>query len=191
MMRFSLKNLGFLLLLGAFGFLFPLAAQDMSQTIYQFEMQSLAGEPVSLQNYEGKVVVLVNTASRCGLTPQYADLQETYKAYKDKGLVVLGFPANNFAGQEPGTDAEIQNFCQLNYGVDFPMFSKISVKGEDQHPLYQFLTSKEQNGVLDATMQWNFQKFLVDKQGKVVAVIPPTTKIDDPEVIEQIEGLLN
>lgn len=163
----------------------------MSQTIYQFEMQSLAGEPVSLQNYEGKVVVLVNTASRCGLTPQYADLQETYKAYKDKGLVVLGFPANNFAGQEPGTDAEIQNFCQLNYGVDFPMFSKISVKGEDQHPLYQFLTSKEQNGVLDATMQWNFQKFLVDKQGKVVAVIPPTTKIDDPEVIEQIEGLLN
>jgi len=179
------------LLFGAFGFLFPLAAQDMSQTIYQFEMQSLAGEPVSLQDYEGKVVVLVNTASRCGLTPQYADLQETYKAYKDKGLVVLGFPANNFAGQEPGTNAEIQNFCQLNYGVDFPMFSKISVKGEDQHPLYQFLTSKEQNGVLDATMQWNFQKFLVDKQGKVVAVIPPTTKIDDPEVIEQIEGLLN
>lgn len=166
-------------------------AQNMKNTIYQFEMETLAGEQRSLSEYEGKVVLLVNTASKCGLTPQYVDLQATYEKYKDQGLVILGFPANNFAGQEPGTNAEIQDFCRVNYGVEFPMFAKISVKGDDQHPLYQFLTSKDQNGVLDATMQWNFQKFLVGRDGKVVEVIAPQTSVNDPEVVQQLEALLN
>ncbi len=168
-------------------------SQNMSndQTIYQFEMDNLQGEPVSLETYKDKVVLVVNVASKCGLTPQYKDLQETYAKYKDKGLVILGFPANNFAGQEPGTNSEIEQFCQLNYGVDFPMFSKISVKGSDQHPFYQFLTQKAKNGVLDAEMAWNFQKFLIGKDGKVKEVIPPTTKVTSNEIVESIEGLLN
>ncbi len=167
-------------------------AQDMSEaTIYQFEMNSLQGQPVSLESYKGKVVLIVNVASKCGLTPQYVELQETYTKYKDQGLVILGFPANNFAGQEPGTNEEIEQFCRLNYGVDFPMFSKISVKGDDQHPLYQFLTQKDQNGVLDAEMQWNFQKFLVDKDGKLVEVIAPMTKVTEEGVVQKIETLLN
>lgn len=161
------------------------------QTIYQFEMDNLQGEPVALESYKDKVVLIVNVASKCGLTPQYADLQETYTKYKDQGLVILGFPANNFAGQEPGTNDEIQQFCQLNYGVDFPMFSKVSVKGEDQHPFYQYLTQKDKNGVLDAEMQWNFQKFLVGKDGKVIQMIPPMTKVTDEEIVKKIEDLLN
>lgn len=161
------------------------------QTIYQFEMDNLKGESVALDSYKDKVVLIVNVASKCGLTPQYADLQETYAKYKDQGLVILGFPANNFAGQEPGSNDEIQQFCQLNYGVDFPMFSKISVKGEDQHPFYQYLTQKARNGVLDAEMQWNFQKFLVGKDGKLIQMIPPMTKVTDEEIVKTIEDLLN
>ena len=169
------------------------SAQNMSdpETIYQFEMTSLQGESVSLEEYKGKVVLLVNVASKCGLTPQYEDLQATYTKYKDEGLVILGFPANNFAWQEPGSDQEIEQFCTKNYGVDFPMFSKISVKGKDQHPLYQFLTQKEKNGVLDAKMKWNFQKFLVGKDGKLISVIDPRTKVTEEEVVTEIEGLLN
>lgn len=161
------------------------------KTIYQFEMDNLQGEPVSLESYKDKVVIIVNVASQCGLTPQYVDLQETYTKYKDQGLVILGFPANNFGAQEPGTNDEIGQFCRLNYGVDFPMFSKISVKGEDQHPFYQFLTQKEKNGVLDAEMAWNFQKFLVGKDGQLIQVISPTARVTDEEVVKAIESLLN
>lgn len=166
-------------------------SMDKNQSIHQFEMESLQGVNTPLSNYKDKVVLIVNVASKCGLTPQYVDLQETYDKYKDQGLVILGFPANNFGAQEPGSDQEIENFCRVNYGVTFPMFSKISVKGDDQHPLYQFLTQKEKNGILDAEMQWNFQKFLVGKDGRVLEVISPTTKVDDPELLGRIEALLN
>lgn len=164
---------------------------NTDNTIYQFEMASLSGEATPLDTYKHKVVLIVNVASKCGLTPQYEDLQATYDKYKDQGLVILGFPANNFMGQEPGTNEEIEDFCRVNYGVTFPMFSKISVKGEDQDPLYQFLTQKALNGAIDAEVQWNFQKFLVDKSGKLVEVIAPSTKVTDPAVVQQIESLLN
>ena len=164
---------------------------DMSQSIHQFEMQNIQGEMVSLEAYKDQVVLVVNVASKCGLTPQYKDLQEVYDQYKDQGLVILGFPANNFMGQEPGTDEEIASFCEVNYGVSFPMFSKISVKGKDIHPLYDFLTDEEQNGVHDGKIKWNFQKFLVGKDGKVVKSFAPTTSVKDEKVITQIEALLN
>lgn len=178
------------LLLGLFSFSI---AQDMStdKTIYQFEMTSLQGETIALDHFKDKVVLIVNVASKCGLTPQYVDLQETYDQYKDQGLVILGFPANNFAGQEPGSDTEIQQFCHINYGVTFQMFSKISVKGEDQHPLYQFLTQKDKNGMADSEMQWNFQKFLIGKDGHLIETIAPTTKVTDEAIVNKIEALLN
>lgn len=164
---------------------------DMSHSIHQFEMQNIRGEMVSLESYKDQVVLVVNVASKCGLTPQYKDLEEVYQQYKDQGLVILGFPANNFMGQEPGTDSEIESFCSVNYGVSFPMFSKISVKGKDIHPLYDFLTDKEQNGVHDKKIKWNFQKFLVDKSGNVVQSIPPTKSVKDDDIIGNIENLLN
>ncbi len=159
-------------------------------TIYQFTMQSIEGEDVSLEQYKGKVVLIVNVASKCGLTPQYKDLQALYDQKADKGLVILGFPANNFAGQEPGSDDEIATFCEKNYGVTFPMFSKISVKGDDMHPLYQFLTQKEMNGVSDSKVKWNFQKYLVSKDGKLVEVISPTTSVLEESVQSKIDALL-
>lgn len=160
------------------------------KTVYQFTMDSITGEAVPLSNYKGKVLVIVNTASKCGLTPQYADLEKFYKQYHSQGLEVLGFPANNFLKQEPGTDEEILAFCDKNYGVTFPMFSKISVKGKDQHPLYQFLTQEELNGHVDEEVSWNFQKFLINRKGEVVAAISPKTGIYDKEVVAQIEQLL-
>lgn len=166
-------------------------AQKMDQTIYQFNMTSIDGENVDLSQYKGKVLIVVNTASECGLTPQYEHLQAFWDSYKDKGVVILGFPANNFGGQEPGSDTEIKGFCQRNYGVTFPMFSKISVTGSDQHPLYQFLTQKKLNGVQDSEVQWNFQKYLIGKDGKLAAVISPGNSVQDDAVKKQIEGLLN
>ena len=164
---------------------------DMSRSIHQFEMKSLQGKMIPLETYKDKVVLVVNVASKCGLTPQYKDLQEVYDKYKDQGLVILGFPANNFMRQEPGTDEEIQSFCSINYGVTFPMFSKISVKGKDIHPLYDFLTDEEKNGVYDGKIKWNFQKFLVGKDGQVIRSIPPTTSVKDEDILSEIEGLLN
>ncbi|MEM6270201.1 MAG: glutathione peroxidase [Bacteroidota bacterium] len=163
----------------------------MDQTIYQFTMKDISGNDVSLENYKGKVVLIVNTASRCGLTGQYEHLQALYEEWKDEDFVILGFPANNFMGQEPGTNEEIAGFCKANYGVSFPMFSKISVKGKNQHPLYQFLTQKGQNGVLDANMKWNFQKFLIGKDGRVSAVFDPRTKVTEPEVQSALKAALN
>lgn len=140
-------------------------------TIHQFKVTSINGETLDLSKFKGKYVLIVNTASKCGYTKQYADLQKLYDTYSSK-LVVIGFPANNFGGQEPGSNQEIQAFCKANYGVTFPMAEKISVKGADKHPLFQWLTSKSENGVMDAEIKWNFTKFLVDPKGKLVTVFP-------------------
>jgi len=161
-----------------------------SNSVHQFTMTNIDGESVSLEQYKGKVILIVNTASKCGLTPQYKDLEALYEAKKDEGLVILGFPANNFASQEPGSDTEIAAFCEKNYGVSFPMFSKISVKGKDMHPLYQFLTQKAKNGVEDSEVSWNFQKYLLDQNGVLQAVISPRTSVSDADVMSQINGLL-
>jgi glutathione peroxidase len=132
--------------------------------------------------------MIVNTASKCGLTPQYKELEALYQQYKDKDFVIIGFPANNFLKQEPGTNEEIATFCQVNYGVSFPMMSKISVKGKDMHPLYQFLTQKSKNGVADSKVSWNFQKYLIGKDGHLEKVIDPKTLPNDLEVIQWINA---
>ncbi len=160
--------------------------KQVEQTsIYDFTMTSLEGEEVPLSDYEGKVVVIVNTASKCGLTPQYASLEKYYEENKNRGVVILGFPANNFMRQEPGSDEEIARFCQKNYGVSFPMFSKISVKGKDQAPLYQYLTAATGD-----TVKWNFQKYIIGKDGKVITSISPRQTIDDPKTTAIIDKAL-
>jgi glutathione peroxidase len=153
-------------------------------------MKSIDGEAVELKDFKGKVVLMVNVASKCGLTPQYEALQALYAEYEDRGFVVLGFPANNFGSQEPGSNPEIKEFCTLNYGVTFPMFAKISVKGEDQHPLYAFLTGSGSNPRFGGEIRWNFTKFLLDREGNVVARFEPRTKPDSPEVVSAIESAL-
>lgn len=185
-----LSRLTILLLAFTFFSFTQSTAQSMDQTIYQFTMDDISGNPVSLKTFEGKVVLMVNVASECGLTPQYEQLQALYEQYSEKGLVILGFPANNFGAQEPGSNETIQSFCKLNYGVTFPMFSKISVKGEDQDPLYQFLCSKDKNGVTDASVKWNFQKFLIGKNGHLLEVIEPTTLVSDEKVQNSIAQAL-
>lgn len=166
-------------------------AQNENKTVYQFTMNDIDEKPVDLSKYKGKVILIVNVASKCGHTPQYEDLQALYDKNKDKDFVILGFPANNFLSQEPGTDADIKTFCTKNYGVTFPMFSKISVKGKDMAPLYKFLTSKEENGVVDAPVKWNFQKFLIDKEGRVVTFFSPGTKVTDKEFTEVFSKFIN
>ena len=179
-------------ILNSFGFLnaqnnFP----ELTETsVYDFRMKTLSGSEKSLEDYKGKVMLIVNVASKCGLTPQYKDLESTYAKYKDQGLAVLGFPANDFLLQEPGTDKEIGEFCQVNYGVTFDMFSKICVKGPEMHPLYQFLTQEKYNKLEDADIKWNFQKFLVDKKGTIRRVIGPKTHVTDEEIVNEIESLL-
>lgn len=138
-------------------------------SFYDFKVKDIDGKDVKLKKYKGSVLLVVNTASKCGYTPQYEGLQATFDKFKDKGLVVLGFPANNFGGQEPGTAAEIKEFCESKYKVTFPMFAKISVKGEDQEPLYSYLTSKETNPLFAGEISWNFNKFLIDRKGNIVA----------------------
>lgn len=140
---------------------------DDSKTVYQFKMKDIDGQPVDLQKYEGKVLLIVNVASECGYTPQYAGLEEIYKKYRDRGFEILGFPANNFGGQEPGTNAQIKQFCRVQKGATFPMFSKISVKGSDQDPLFAFLT-REENSDFTGSIKWNFEKFLISRDGKLL-----------------------
>ena len=154
-------------------------------SIQEFTLNSIDGSPVPLSTYKGKIALVVNVASQCGYTPQYEGLEALYKKYRDKGFVILGFPANNFGGQEPGTNAEIKTFCTRNYKVDFPMFSKISVKGSDQAPLYQYLT-KTSGGEI----QWNFTKFLVDRDGKVLQRFESDVEPESPEVIKAVEAAL-
>lgn len=166
------------------------AQKNMDKTIYQFTLNDIHGTPVSLEAYKGKVVLIVNVASECGLTPQYEDLQALYNAKSEEGLVVLGFPANNFMGQEPGTDEEIASFCSSKFGVNFPMFSKIDVIGDDQHPLYEFLTKKELNGKIDSEVTWNFQKYLIGRNGELITTFKPRTKVDSEEAVQAINAAL-
>ena len=158
--------------------------------VLDHKVKDINGKEVDLAQYRGKVVMLVNVASKCGLTPQYQQLVALYHQYKDQGFVVLGFPANNFMGQEPGTEAEIKEFCSTTYKVDFPLFSKISVKGDDIHPLYAELTSEEQNPGFGGEIGWNFAKFLVDREGRVVARFDPRTKPDAEHVVSAVEAQL-
>ncbi|MGA2328438.1 MAG: glutathione peroxidase [Bryobacteraceae bacterium] len=158
--------------------------------IYDFTLNSIDGQPAPLAAYQGKVLLLVNVASRCGFTPQYAGLEKIYREYKDRGLVVLGFPANNFAAQEPGTNEEIKSFCSRTYNVSFPLYAKSSVKGDNINPLYRFLTDKSQNPKTGGDIRWNFTKFLIGRDGTVMARFEPIVAPDSPEVATAIEKAL-
>ena len=155
------------------------------QSIYDFKVEGLEGGTIDFATFKGKKILVVNTASECGFTPQYKELQSLYEQYKEK-LVIVGFPANNFGGQEPGSAAQIKVFCEKNYGVTFPMAAKISVKGSDMAPLYKWLTSKEANGVLDAEIGWNFNKFLIDEKGHMVAYFPCKVKPMGEEITSKL-----
>lgn len=160
------------------------------KNIYSFTLKDIKGEEVSLEAYKGKVLLIVNTASKCGFTPQLLDLEELYQEYKEKGLEVLGFPSNDFGAQEPLEGEAIQEFCAINYGVSFKIFEKTHVKGEDQHELFQYLSNKNQNGVLNSTPKWNFHKYLVDRDGKLVDYYYSTTNPNGKKIRKAIETLL-
>jgi glutathione peroxidase len=164
-----------------------LAGSAQASGFYDFKVKTLEGGDFDFSSLKGKKVMIVNTASKCGNTPQYKDLEATYEKYQGD-LVIIGFPANNFAGQEPGSAAEIRKFCTENYGVTFPMMAKISVKGDDMAPLYRWLTSKEKNGVMDSEVKWNFQKYLIDENGKLVDVVNPKDKVTDDKVTAWISS---
>jgi glutathione peroxidase len=159
-------------------------------TIYQFAPERIGGKKQDLSEYRGQVLLVVNTASECGFTPQFEGLEELYKDYKDQGFTILGFPSNEFQNQEPLEGEEIENFCTVNYGVSFPIFNKIQVKGTDTHPLFKFLSNKKQNGNVSSTPRWNFHKYLVDRNGKVVDFFYPFTKPKAKRVTKAIEELL-
>ncbi len=156
------------------------------KSIYDYKVEGLDGKEINFADFKGKKILIVNTASECGFTPQYADLETLSKDYKDK-LVVIGFPANNFGGQEPGSNAEIGAFCQKNYGVSFPMAAKVSVKGDDTAPIFKYLTEKELNGVKNTTILWNFTKFLVDENGKLIDSFISTTKPTDDAITKYLK----
>jgi glutathione peroxidase len=160
-------------------------------SVYDFTLNSIDGHSAPISAYKGKVLLLVNVASKCGFTPQYKQLEGLYEKYKDQGLVVIGFPANNFGGQEPGSNEEIKDFCSRTYDVKFPMYGKISVKGDDKAPLYQFLTDKGANPETGGEIKWNFTKFLVDRNGKIVARYESQIKPDSEPVIAAIEKALH
>lgn len=166
-------------------------AQENTKTIYDFLITDISGETTSLAKYKGKTLLIVNVASKCGLTPQYADLQALYDEYSEKDFEILAFPANNFMHQEPGTNQEIRSFCTSQYGVTFPVFGKLSVKGSDIDPLYKYLTQKEENGVIDAPITWNFQKFLIDKEGNIITTFAPKQKVTNKEVRRTIINCIN
>jgi glutathione peroxidase len=160
---------------------------QQNKNFHDFTVQTIDGKTLSLSEFKGKKVMVVNVASKCGLTPQYKQLQELYNKYGEKKFAIIGFPANNFGQQEPGTNEEIQEFCTLNYGVTFPMMAKISVKGDDMAPLYEWLTKKNGNGKQDAEVTWNFQKFLIDENGNWAGFYEPRTLPDAPEIVSWIE----
>lgn len=167
--------------------LMPFTIFSQTSNFYSFRIKTLEGNDFNLDSLKGKKVMVVNTASKCGYTPQYKDLQELYEQYSRK-LVIIGFPANNFGNQEPGTALEIRQFCTDNYNVTFPMMEKISVRGEDIHPLYKWLTSKEENGVMDSEVKWNFQKYLIDEEGKLVDVLYSKEKPGSEKVISWLNS---
>lgn len=178
----NMKNVfivALLVLLSAFTF-------PSDNSIHRFKVKSIEGKTIDFSSFKGKKILVVNTASKCGYTPQYEALQQVYSTYKDK-LVIVGFPANNFGGQEPGSDGEIQEFCKARYGLSFPLASKVSVKGNDMAPIYKWLTSKAENGVLDAEIKWNFGKFLLDEQGKLIQYFPSNVKPDSEEILKYIK----
>jgi glutathione peroxidase len=160
-------------------------------SVYDFTLDTIDGSPVSLNTYHGKVLLIVNVASKCGFTPQYTALESLYMKYKDRGLVIVGIPANNFASQEPGTNAEIKTFCSSKYNVTFPMMSKVSVLGADKTPLYVFLTDKSMNPEIGGDIKWNFTKFLFDRSGRPVARFEPAVTPDSPQVVAAVESALN
>jgi len=160
------------------------------RTVYDFTLNSIEGQPAPLAAYKGKIVLIVNVASKCGFTPQYTALESIYEKYKDQGFVIVGVPANNFGAQEPGTNQEIKTFCSSKYHVTFPMLAKVSVKGEDITPLYQFLTDKKANPRTGGEIQWNFTKFLVGPDGRVLARFEPEVTPDSPQVVAAIEKAL-
>lgn len=155
--------------------LFGCKSNGQAKSIHEFKVESLSGDTIDFSDFKGKKILVVNTASECGFTPQYEELEKLYQAYKDK-LVIVGFPANNFGGQEPGSNHEIATFCQKNYGVTFPMAAKVSVKGDDIAPIYKFLTDKKENGVKNTTILWNFTKILLNEKGEVIDSFVSTTK---------------
>ena len=181
-----MKLRSLLLLLSLIGSV-PMSA---ASNIHEFTLNSIDGKASPLSAYDGKVVMLVNVASRCGYTPQYSGLEALYEKYKDRGLVILGFPANNFGGQEPGTNEEIKTFCSRKYNVTFPMMSKVSVLGDDKTPLYQFLTDKSTDPKFGGDIKWNFTKFLFDRNGNPVARFEPAVTPDSPEVQSAVESAL-
>jgi glutathione peroxidase len=167
-----------------------IAAGKAARSVYDFTMKNIDGKEVPLSTYKGKVLLLVNVASKCGFTPQYEGLEKLYRKYREKGFVILGFPANNFGQQEPGTDAEIKTFCSTKYNVTFDLFSKISVKGDDQHPLYRFLTSPDTDPRFAGDVKWNFQKYLIDRNGAIVAEFPSAVDPLSSELTGAIEKAL-
>ncbi|PKP52662.1 MAG: glutathione peroxidase [Bacteroidetes bacterium HGW-Bacteroidetes-1] len=159
---------------------------NAQKNFYDFVVQDIDGKDFPLSSLKGKKIMVVNTASKCGLTPQYAKLEKLYSEYGSNNFVIIGFPANNFMGQEPGSNDQIKSFCSNEYGVTFPMMSKISVKGKDMHPLYKWLTEKDLNGLEDSSVSWNFQKYLIDENGNLVKVLSPRTDPLDAEVTDWI-----
>lgn len=159
-----------------------------AETIYQFKVKDLYGKEFDFASLKGKKILVVNTASECGLTPQYKDLEAIYKKYQDKNFVIVGFPANNFGAQEPGSNEQIAKFCEMNYGVTFPMMEKISVKGADMDKVYKFLTQKSKNGLQDSEVEWNFQKYLINEQGELVKVLSPRVLPTDAAIVGWING---
>ena len=171
--------------------LFTIAMNANTQkykTLHDFKVVSIDGETYDLAQHKGQKVLIVNTASKCGLTPQYKDLESLYRTYGSEKFVIIGFPANNFLGQEPGTNEQIKEFCTLKYDVSFPMMAKISVKGRDQHPLYSWLTRKKENGVMNAKVMWNFQKFLIDEEGRLVDMVPPQVRPETEKIINWLKA---
>jgi glutathione peroxidase len=163
-----------------------ITAMAQNKNLHSFTAKTIDGKDFSFSSLKGKKVLVVNTASECGLTPQYKELEALYKEYKDKGFVIVGFPANNFGSQEPGSNTEIKSFCTKNYGVTFQMMEKISVKGDDKHPIYKYLTEKKENGKMDAEVSWNFQKFMIDEKGDLIGFIPPQGSPKDEKIIQFI-----
>jgi len=182
-----MKNLTRLFILGIFITAYTtMIAQE--KTLYDFTVETIDGQQLDLSTLKGKKVLIVNVASKCGNTPQYKDLEALYEKYGGDNFVILGFPANNFGRQEPGTNEEIKEFCTLNYGVTFPMMAKISVKGDDMAPLYKWLTSKKENGVMDSEVTWNFQKYMVDEKGHLVGFVKPGVNPKTDKIMDWIKG---
>ena len=184
--QFQMKKgliMSFMLMIGVTSF------GQTPKTLYDFKATTIDGKEFDFSTLKGKKVLIVNTASKCGFTPQYADLQSLNETFGGDKFVIIGFPENNFLNQEPGTNEQIQSFCKTNYGVSFQMMAKVSVKGSDMHPIYRWLTQKSENGVLDAKVSWNFQKFMIDENGKVVASVSPKEKPNCDTIVNWIKGL--